>query len=254
MAPSLRTAAAEAGDHPVIEYGARLGYAASAVLHALLAWLALQLALGRSTEADQTGALRQLAGTGAGSALLWVLLAGFALLGVWQVTEALTVRGRRRVRPAAKAAVYVALAVTTWQVLRGGGDSGDDQVTGRLLAAPGGTAVVAGVGLVIIGVGVYHVAKGWRSTFLRDLREHPRPWVVRAGRVGYVAKGIALGVVGALFVTAAVTHDPERDQGLDAALQALLGLPAGTVLVILVAAGLLCYAVYSLARARYART
>jgi hypothetical protein len=254
MAPSLHTAAAEAGDHPVIEHGARLGYAASAVLHALLAWLALQLALGRSTEADQTGALRQLAGTAAGSVLLWVLLVGFALLGLWQVTEALTLRGRRRGRPAAKAVVYLALAVTTWQVLRGGGGGGDDRMTARVLAAPGGTALVAGVGLVVVGVGAYHVAKGWRSTFLRDLREHPHPWVVRAGRVGYIAKGVALGVVGALLVTAAVNHDPQRDQGLDAALQTLLGLPAGTVLVILVAAGLLCYAVYSLARARYART
>ena len=253
MAPSLRTAAAEAGDHPLIEHGARLGYAASAVLHALLAWLALQLALGRPTEADQTGALRQLAGTGVGSVLLWVLLVGFALLGLWQVTEAVATSGRRRVRPAAKAVVYLALAVTTWQVLRGGG-GGDDQMPARLLAAPGGTTLVAGVGLVVVGVGVYHVAKGWRAAFLRDLRENPDRWVVRAGRVGYISKGVALGVVGALLVAAAVTHDPQRDQGLDAALQALLGLPAGTVLVILVAVGLLCFAVYSLARARYART
>lgn len=254
MAPSLRSAAAEAGDHPLVERGARLGYAASGVLHALLAWLALQLALGRSADADQTGALRQLAGTSAGGALLWVLVVGFALLGLWQLTEALALRGRRRVRPAAKAAVYVALALTTVQVLRGGGGQEDDQLTARLLAEPFGAAVVAGVGAVVVVVAAYHVVKGWRRTFLRDLREHPAPWVVRAGRVGYVAKGAALGVVGGLLVTAALQHDPGQAQGLDAALQTLLGLPAGTVLVVLVAAGLLCYAVYSVARARYART
>ena len=39
-----RGAARKAGDHPVIEWGARLGYAASGVLHLVLAWITAQVA------------------------------------------------------------------------------------------------------------------------------------------------------------------------------------------------------------------
>ena len=55
---SAKTAASRAGDHPVIEWGARLGYAASGILHLLLAYLTVQVALGGGgKQASQSGAL-----------------------------------------------------------------------------------------------------------------------------------------------------------------------------------------------------
>ena len=71
--------------------------------------------------------------------------------------------------------------------------------------------------------------------------------------MGYVAKGIAIAVVGVLFVAAAVTADPEKAGGLDAALKSLAALPFGTVILWLVGAGLIIYGVFCFARARYAR-
>ena len=71
--------------------------------------------------------------------------------------------------------------------------------------------------------------------------------------VGYIAKGIAVGVVGVLFVVAALTHDPEKASGLDGALKSLADLPFGTFILWLVGAGLIIYGVYCFARARYAR-
>ena len=256
MDHTVRASAVRAGNHPVIENGARLGYAASGVLHLLLGWLALQLALGHAATADQNGALAALASTAIGKALLWVLLAGFGLLGVWQVAEALGRAGKQRIKPAAKAVVYLALAWTTFGVLRGSATSGNGQSAGTaatLMAHPAGRLLVGAVGLLVIGIGIYHVVKGWRKKFLTDLREHPSEWVVRAGRTGYVAKGIALALVGGLFVSAAVTADPTKAKGLDGALRTLLGLPLGRVLLVLVAVGLAAYGIYSFARARYAR-
>ena len=49
-ATAAKGAAAQAGDHPIVEWGARLGYAASGVLHLVLAWLIVQIAIG---SADQ---------------------------------------------------------------------------------------------------------------------------------------------------------------------------------------------------------
>lgn len=257
MAASARTTARRAGDHPVIEAGARLGYAASGLLHLVLAWLTLQLVIDNGGgSADQTGALAQLAGTAVGKALLWVLLAGFVLLGLWQVTEAVARHGRHRVRPAAKAVVYAALAFSTISVLRGSSSSSDQQtrsVTARLMAQPAGVWLVGVLGAVVVAVGLFHVVKGARAGFLEDLREHPHRWVIRIARLGYIGKGVALGAVGGLFAVAALNHDPQKAGGLDDALHQLLGLPAGPVLVVAIAVGFACYGLYSFARARYAR-
>jgi hypothetical protein len=77
--------------------------------------------------------------------------------------------------------------------------------------------------------------------------------VVRLGQVGYVAKGIALGVVGGLIVAAAVTTDASRAGGLDEALRAMRDQPFGTALLLVVGLGIAAFGLYSFARARFAR-
>lgn len=259
MGTKSRSTAAAAGDSELLERGAKVGYGANGLVHLLIAWLALQVAWGGSAgqEADQTGALQSLAGTPMGSALLWVVVVGFALLGLWNVTEAVGRHDtKERVKAGAKAVVYATLAATALSVVQGSSSSGSQQTSGftaRLMANPAGQALVVLVGLGVLGVAVHHVVKGWRETFLDDLDEHPGPAVVRLGRIGYIAKGAALGIVGGLFVAAAVNRDPERAQGLDGALRALLELPLGKLLLTLVALGLAAYGIYSFARARHAR-
>lgn len=257
MTGNVQSAASRAGDHPALETGARLGYAASGVLHLLLAWVTVQLAwTSGSEQADQQGALAQLAGNGLGQALLWVLLVGFVLLALWQATEAIAWgEASDRAKAAAKAVTYGVLGATTVSVLVGGGSSGGGSqgATAGLLGSGPGRLLVGAAGLGVIGVAGYHVVKGWREKFLEDLAGNPAPWVVRAGRIGYVGKGGALAVVGVLLVVAAVQADPEKAQGLDAALHALASLPFGAVLLTLVAVGFAAYGVYAFGRARHAR-
>lgn len=242
----------------MIETGARVGYAANGVLHLLIAWIALQIAWGGSaSDADQSGALGALATTPLGSVLLWVVAIGFGLLGVWQVTEAVVRHDTaERVKAISKAVVYLVLGWTAVTFIQGSASSGSDQasgVTAELMRQPFGRALVGAVGVAVIGVGVYHVVKGWRKKFLEDLDEHPGTVVVRLGRFGYIAKGVALGIVGGLFAAAAATGDPERAKGLDGALRTLLELPLGKALLTVVALGLAAYGLYSFGRARYAR-
>jgi len=257
MTSSVSQAADAVGDSPVLRWGARLGYAASGLLHLVMGWIAFEVAWGSTGQsADQTGALANLAGTGSGSLLLWVVAIAFALLALWQLTEALA---RRKVVDRAKAAgkfgLYAFLSWTAMTVVEGRSTgSGDTSgMTAAIMAESYGRLLIAAVGLGVVGVGLYHVVKGWRRKFLGDLREHPGAWLVRAARVGYVAKGIALGVVGGLFVAAAATADPEKSEGLDGALRSLMQAPLGQALLTLIALGLAAYGVYSFGRARYAR-
>lgn len=259
---STRTAVAGVRGRPAFERGARLGYAANGVLNLVIGWLALQVAWGGGNEeASATGALRTLAGTPVGGFLMWVLLVGFALLGLWQLTTALLGgRTAERLKAGGKGIVYLVLAFSAYGVVgqagsgsSGSGGSSEAGWTADLMAQPLGRLLVGAVGVVVVAVGGYHVHKGWTRAFERDLREHPGPWVVRAGRLGYVARGIAFAVVGALFVTAAATADPERAQGLDGALQTLRDAPLGPWLLTVVALGFVAYGVYSLVRARVGR-
>ena len=58
-------------------------------------------------------------------------------------------------------------------------------------------------------------------------------------------------LVGVFLMKAAVEYDPSEAEGLDGALARLADQPYGQVLLGLAAAGLLAYAAYCLADARY---
>lgn len=244
---------------------ARTGYAVSGVLHLLLGVTIVQIGLGSGGEADQQAALGQLGSTPLGAAVLWIAVVAFVGLGAWQAADALSSRHETadRTKSAGRGVLYLALAGTAASVALGsgsGGGSGDSSAQGLaagLMQAPAGRVLVAAVGLGVLAGGVYHVVKGARKKFLEDLRATPGGELGRGveilGTVGYVAKGVALAVVGGLFVVAAATADPAQAQGIDGAIETLLGAPGGPVVVIAVGIGFAAYGVYSFARARYAR-
>jgi hypothetical protein len=74
-----------------------------------------------------------------------------------------------------------------------------------------------------------------------------------AGVIGYIAKGVALAVVGVLLVSGAAQNSLTQDTGLDGALRALRKQPEGPWLLSAVALGIAAYGVYSFARAKHAR-
>ena len=235
MEDELADKAREMGDSKAVEWGARLGYASSGVLHLLLGWLALDLAWGSRGDdrrADQSGALATVADTALGQVLLWVLAIGFTLLAVWQLTEVLNKHRETsdRAKAAGKLVGYAALAFTGYVFAIGERTNSRKQTrdfTRTLMDMPAGQLLVGAVGLVVLAIAAYHVHKGWKEKFLQDLVEHPGTWAVVAGRVGYIVKGIALGVVGVLFVIAAVQHRSKEATGLDGALRTLQDAPFG---------------------------
>lgn len=266
MDQPVTSKAREVSDHPALEAAARAGYAVSGLLHILIGWIALQVALGGAgggRSADQSGALQSLASNSLGRALLWVAVVGFAGLALWQLADAAMGHpgeGKEawsgRLKAIAKAIVYLVLVWSSFQFARGGSsDSGQETVdaTAKLMEQPGGRLLVGIVGLAVIGVGGYHVYKGWNKSFLEDLEEHPGTWATRSGRFGYIAKGIALAIVGGLFVAAGVTARAQEATGLDGALKALRDGPFGPWLLTAMAIGFAAYGLYSFSRARHAK-
>lgn len=255
----IRSTAREVGDNPIVETGARVGYAANGVLHLMIGWLAVQLATQQyAGEADQSGALSVLAGNPVGRIGLWIGVIGWLGLCLWQLTESVLPLPdiKDRVKAVSKGVLYATLSWSCFSFLRGSGKDSSEQSVGAtqtLLDSPGGMFLVIGLGLVVLGVGGYHVIKGAKKKFLEDLKGHPGRAIEVAGQVGYIAKGIALLIVGFLFFRAAAVKNAEEATGLDGALRTILEQPFGMFLLIAVGAGFLAYAVYSFGRARYAR-
>lgn len=263
--------AEQAGASTTLEASARVGLIAYGVIHILISWLALQLAWGTSSSksADPSGAFRTLADQPLGNILLWLVAVGLVALALWQGSEAIwgyrnregAKRTRMQATSWAKAIIYVALAVGAASVALGSGSSSSQsqqQATSGVLAWPAGHAIVVVVGLVIVGVGVAGVVKGVRSSFSEEIETSSmspgvRNGVARLGQVGYIAKGVALGLVGGLLGYAALTYDQQEAPGLDGALQTILAQPFGRFLLTTVAIGFLAFGLFAMLQSRYRR-
>ena len=100
------------------------------------------------------------------------------------------------------AVIYAALGVSAAAVALGSRSSSSqsqEQATSGVLAWPAGRVIVVVAGLVIIGVGVAHVIKGVKESFAEEIDTSSMSpvaseGVARLGQVGYVAKGVALGL------------------------------------------------------------
>jgi hypothetical protein len=257
--------AAERGARsPALRAAARGGYAVAGVLHLVIAGIALGVAFGGGGSADPSGALGAIAATPFGAVLVWLCAVGLLLLALVQLlngTLTLVAQGKEGAKDGAKAIgtglAYGAIGVTAVQVATGSGADSEgttESFTATLLAAPGGPVLVALVGVGILAIGGYFVVSGVTRRFekrLTDLSSTTGRWTVRAGRIGYPAKGIVLGIVGVLLVVAAFTNDPQNAGGLDGALKALREQPFGQVLLVIVALGLAVYGVFLFGRAKH---
>ena len=204
-----------------------------------------------------------------GKILLWLVAVGLVALALWQASEAIwgyrncegAERVRKQVTSGAKAVIYAALGVSAASVALGSGSwssQSQQQATSGVLAWPAGHVIVVVTGLIIIGVGVAGVVKGVKKSFGEEIDTSSmspiaRKGVARLGQVGYIAKGVALGVVGGLLSYAALTFERQKAPGLDGALQAILAQPFGRFLLTAVALGFLAFGLFALLESRYRR-
>lgn len=253
-----------------VKIAARVGILAYGLTHLIVGWLALQLAFGSGQRADQGGAFETLASNTVGQLLLWVLVLGFLAVALWRLELAIwgysyvsdrAKNLRRRAAAGGKAVLFLVLAGLAGRTAvsgsSGGGGGGGQQATAGVLGLPGGQFLVGAVGLAIVAAGAVKAWAGWQQKFVDDMDlpadQHARRTAIRTGQIGFIAKGVALALVGLLVVLAAVQARPEEATGLDAALRTLAEQPYGIVLLVAVALGLGAYGVFCAFDARYHR-
>lgn len=262
--------AQEVADSRGLEVLARAGLVSYGVVHLLVGWLALQVAWSGSGEnADQSGALSQLAEQPFGPVILWLVAVGLVALALWQAAEAIwgvsendkKKRVRKQVTAGGKAVLYLLLGISAARFAMGSGQSSSQSqqsTTQGVLGWPGGQFIVAVAALVIIAIGAANAYRGVSKKFLREIDTGAIPAkaqqvIIRLGQVGFVAKGIALAVVGLLLGYAALTFDPDKATGLDGAMRTIADQPFGKFLLTAIALGFVAFGLFAFAQARYRR-
>jgi Domain of Unknown Function (DUF1206) len=261
--------ARQAANSQWLDRAARLGFLAKGLVYALIGVLAFQVAMGDQQRADQKGALQSIAAKPGGSIVLWLMVIGFLAYAGWRFSEAAfgrrdetdeKKRTAKRLGSALNGAIYLSLAVLAFRTVTSSSSSGGSgtDITAKVLAWPGGQAIVVIAGLVIMVVAAALAWRGWKTDFEKHLdtsrMSHTTFTAVRRlGQVGYVARGAVFFLIGILVIKAAMDHQPGKAQGFDVALRTLAGAPFGQLLLILAAFGLICFGTYCFAEARYRR-
>jgi hypothetical protein len=266
---SARYAGRRAARSGYLGWLARAGFAARGVLYVIIGCIAIGIAFGHShNQADSAGAVRLIAATPVGLIALWLLVAGFTGLALWRLAEAAyggpgpgEHKPGSRLAALGKAVVYGVLAFTVVKYAIGAGTpkSSDQQsidLTASVLHHPGGQAVVVVIGIAFIVGGAYVAYSSWRRDFLKQLSlagasRRTRRVVTWLGQAGGIARGVVFAAAGVFLVVAGVKAQPGQAKGIDATLRAFAQTPLGPWLLVLVAAGLVTFGLFSCCEARW---
>ena len=270
--PPARQAARARGralvDEPAFAWLARSGFVARAIVYGVIGVLAFEVAIGVGGKtASQRGAMVALASQPLGKVLLIVVAVGLGGYAVWRFVSAALGRRERddhklgqRVAALGSGIAYAALCVTAIRVLVGspttGGANSPKHAAAGVLGWPAGPALVVAAGVVLIVVGAVQAYRGVARKFLDEsdtsrMRPAVRDGFTALGVIGHLARTVVFVLIGYGLIKAAVDYSPRSAIGLDGALASLAHDSYGAVLLGVVAAGFVCFALFSLVEARF---
>ncbi len=245
----------------------RIGIGSRGVIYLILAYLAFDIARhgNAPAQASSTGALEEVSHRSGGSALLVLLAIGLGSYAVWRLLNAALSREGilKRLSSLAIALIYFGLFARAIELAAGhstggGATANPEPFVAKVLRWPEGRGIVGGAGaaLVIAGVGLALWGLFHRYSKSLAMERLGRGWqrTVRAlGSLGDLARGFLLGLVGAYLIVTAASGNPSQAKSVDQALKTLVHHSYGSVLIGLVALGLLCFGIFSFFDARLRR-
>ncbi|MCU1367298.1 MAG: hypothetical protein JWL72_2014 [Ilumatobacteraceae bacterium] len=262
-----------ASDHPGFVKAGRVGWFAKGVVYVVAGVLALLIASKASgwssstsggQEASPTGALKAVAQSSGGPLLLVLLAIGMLLYAAWRLVSAALpgdtdVKGWiKRIGYVVSAVIYTSFAVTAIALAASepskaqpNGNSTVSKTSGGIMHHTGGRLLIGIAGLVVIGAGVYRIAKAFKRDVNDELnlsgmsseRRRATEWL---GVVGEFGRGLGIGLIGYFLLRAALTYDANKATGLDGALRTLVTKSGGVLVVLAVGAGFVAYGLFCL--------
>ncbi|MAZ27958.1 MAG: hypothetical protein CL868_12890 [Cytophagaceae bacterium] len=246
---------------------ARFGIAAKGAVYALIGLLTAMAAFNLGgTMSGNKNALQFLASQPFGMVLLAILGTGLFGYSFYRVVEAFkgdgkswkTVKGFvKRAGFVVSAIFYGALGFTALKMVAGGSSGSDgDSLMQTIMGKPYGPYLLVFIALCLAGKSGYQFYKAFSGKYRHDVEEarlSPRVQkiLLRAGAMGFTARGIVSGIVAFLLFRVALTQQGTAS-GKVAAFEFLQN-SLGASIMGLVALGLVAYAVFMFIQARYAK-
>ena len=251
---------------------ARFGMAAKGVVYCLVGALAFMAAfeINGNTEdgAGKQGVFQFILEQPFGKILLGIVALGLVCYTIWRFIQAFMDSEQKgsdakgigkRIGYAFSGLIYGGLAFYAAQLVLGNGSGGGSDsrqtLAGKLLEQPFGQWLVGLVAVGTIAIGLYQIYKGISGKYLKNVKTasiqpNIKDMLMKAGKVGYIARGIVWGIIGFLFLKAAMNSDAQEAGGSSSAFQ-FLEQSYGSILLGIIAFGLICYGVFMFVRARY---
>jgi hypothetical protein len=254
--------------HPNLVMLGRVGWIAKGIVYALTGGLAFAVAMqsaaqksGSENEASQSGAVATIADQPGGAALLIAIALGLSLYVLWRVVtiilpaenSAETWLDRGGYAISAISYTLLGWSAVSFALDPGTSEGGEnakvERATRALLEATGGRYLVLAVAAGILAAGTYFLHKGYSASFESDLAPGPvgplsHRGLVAMGRVGWIGRGLMMGLIGVFLARAALNFDADDAQGLDGSLRTVAGTTLGTILIGVVAVGLIVYGAF----------
>jgi hypothetical protein len=246
----------------------RLGYLAKGVIYTSIGALAMRVAFGMrgGRLTDPSGVLLQILRQPFGMALLTIIGIGIVGYAAYYLFEAIAdlrhkgggVRGwRARSLTIIKSVVYGTVGVQALRIVFAGDrpSSNPDYGANVVMHFPFGWVLLVLIGAGVAIYGIVQINMAWEGRADEDIDvarlRHDASWVLTLGRAGTAARGVILIMMGVALALAGANGKPSQAAGY----RDVLSTVASTDPWLLAAmgSGLLCFGLYQLFHARYAR-
>lgn len=243
----------------------RAGYVGRGLTYLVVAGVSLWAIWHGGEAHGPAAALASLETTTGGGIVLLLIFLGLLSYAVWQgLAAVLDLNGHgtdakgivARGAMTVSGLVHLSLSIAALTLLlTAGGTEGESRLresVGTVMGWPGGRWLVGLAGLAVMGAGLKYLSEAWTLGYERYLSASPFTSRWRTGlRVGAAAHGVAIGIIGFLFLLAAWYANPSQAGGLDQAFDWLHDRPQGRALVALLCLGLLAFSLFCFVNARW---
>ncbi|MDB5997300.1 MAG: hypothetical protein JWP42_4436 [Pseudomonas sp.] len=246
---------------------ARGGYAARGVLYLIIGIFALLAAVDSTKSKDSHRSLEALLSQPFGYVLVGLVVAGLLAFAAWRVLQAtrdvdhhgknvkgLVIRAGLLAGGVVNGALaFFALGLLISGINSSGGSGGGQtkDLLAHLLSWEHSNLLVYVVALIPMGVGIAHIVKGWKASFKKyfEADEDVMRYVSPVSRFGLIARGVVFIEIALLLAFSGSAYQAMDPPGMKEALDALQNLPAGSLILMVMALGLIAFSVYSFSEA-----
>ncbi|MCX4217526.1 MULTISPECIES: DUF1206 domain-containing protein [Pseudomonas] len=245
---------------------ARGGYASRGVLYLIIGIFALMAAHDSTKPKDSHKSLEALLSQPFGYFLVGVVVAGLLAFSAWRVLQAVRDvdhHGTQFKGLVIRAGLFAgglvngALAFFALGLLVSGtrnsshsGEQTKDWLA-HLLSWEHSNLLLYLIALIPLGVGVAHIIKGWKASFEKyfEADEEVMRYVRPVSQFGLIARGVVFMEIALLLAVSGSAYQAMDPPGMKEALDALQNLPAGWLVLMVMALGLIAFSVYSFSEA-----